>query len=91
MFTSVEIFKPGWELNKIVMSYAGHRTFQQQQAFREILVSPALISNLNVHKNMGLSHVKCKILTYLCYVIHLFTLVSREVSMKQKIGSVNEI
>ena len=29
----------------------------QQQAFRELLVSPALINNLNVHKNVGLSHV----------------------------------
>ena len=36
-----------------------------KQAFMEFLVSPALISNLNVHKSVGLSHVKCKILTYL--------------------------
>ena len=28
-------------------------------AFREFLVSPALISNLNVHKSVGHSHVKC--------------------------------
>ena len=32
------------------------------QEFRE--VSPALISNLNVHKRIGLSHVQCTILTY---------------------------
>ena len=35
-----------------------------QQAFREFLVSLALISNLNGHKSVELSHVKCKILTY---------------------------
>ena len=29
-----------------------------KQAFREFLVSPALVSNLNVHKGVGLSHVK---------------------------------
>ena len=36
----------------------------QQQAFREFLVSPAFISTLNVRKHVGLSHDKCKILTY---------------------------
>ena len=46
-----------------------------QQAFREFLVSPALISKLNGHKSVGLAHVKSKILTYFCDVIHLFTLV----------------
>ena len=35
-----------------------------KQAFREFLVSPALISNLNVHKSVGFSHVKCQILPY---------------------------
>ena len=35
-----------------------------QQAFREFLVSLAHISNLNSHKSVELSHVKCKILTY---------------------------
>ena len=35
-----------------------------QQAFREFLVSLALISNLNGHKSVELSHAKCKILTY---------------------------
>ena len=35
-----------------------------EQAFREFLVSLALISNLNGHKSVALSHVKCKILTY---------------------------
>ena len=35
-----------------------------KQAFREFLVSLALISNLNGHKSVELSHVKCKILTY---------------------------
>ena len=34
-----------------------------QQAFREFLFSRALTSNLNVHKSVGLSHVKFKILT----------------------------
>ena len=34
------------------------------QAFREFLVSLALISKLNGHKSVELSHVKCKILTY---------------------------
>ena len=34
------------------------------QAFREFIVSLALISNLNGHKSVELSHVKCKILTY---------------------------
>ena len=48
---------------------------EDQQAFREFLVSTALISNLNIHKSVGLSHVKFKILTYFCDVIHLFTLV----------------
>ena len=38
--------------------------FVMQQAFREFLVSLALISNLNGHKSVELSHVKCKILTY---------------------------
>ena len=28
-------------------------------SFNEFLVSPALISNLNIHKSVGLSHVKC--------------------------------
>ena len=46
-----------------------------EQASREFLVSPAHINNLNVHTSVGLSHVKCKILTYFCDVIHLFTLV----------------
>ena len=46
-----------------------------EQAFREFIVSTALISNLNVHKSVELSHIKCKILTYFCDVIHLFTLV----------------
>ena len=36
-----------------------------RQAFRDFLVSPALNSNLNVHKSvLGLFHVRCKILTY---------------------------
>ena len=47
------------------------RNIIYQQAFREFLVSPALISNTSA----GLSHVKCKILTYFCDVIHLFALV----------------
>ena len=42
------------------------KTIQYKEAFREFLVSPALISNLNVHKSAGLSHVECKILTYIC-------------------------
>ena len=44
-----------------------------KQAFREFLVSLALISNLNGHKSVELSHVKCKILFY--DVIYLFPLV----------------
>ena len=43
------------------MKIDGHK---DQQAFREFLVSLALISNLNGHKSVELSHVKCKILTY---------------------------
>ena len=43
-----------------------------KQAFREFQVSPALISNLNVDKGVGLSHVKCKIMTSFCDVIYLF-------------------
>ena len=50
-----------------------------QQAFREFIVSLALISNLNGHKSVELSHVKCKILTsridILYDVIYLFPLV----------------
>ena len=30
-----------------------------KQAFMEFLVSPAFISTLNIHKHVGLSHVKC--------------------------------
>ena len=58
-----------------------------EQAFREFLVSPALISNLNGHKSVGLSYAKCKILTYFCDVIHICSFhllsdrVSREVSI----------
>ena len=26
--TTAEIFSPGWELNKIIMSYVGHRMYQ---------------------------------------------------------------
>ena len=62
-----------------------------QQAFREFLVSPTLISNLKVHKSVGLSHVKCKILTsfllrhssvhFSFYLIGLR--VSRDVSIKK--------
>ena len=33
-------------------------------SIQEFLVSLALISNLNGHKSVKLSHVKCKILTY---------------------------
>ena len=33
-----------------------------RQAFREFLVLPVLISTLNVHKSVGLSHAKCKII-----------------------------
>ena len=66
------------------------------------LVSHALISNLNIHKSVGLSHVKCKILTYFCVTSFICSLyfilsdrVSREVSMKKIMkhlsGSVYEI
>ena len=52
--------------------------YLHEQAFRVFLVSPALFSKLNVHNSVGLSHVKCKILTYfVCDVIHLFALVFR--------------
>ena len=37
--------------------------YQNTIGNREFLVSPALISNFNVHKSVGLSHVKSKILT----------------------------
>ena len=47
---------------------------QLKQAFREFLVSLALISNLNGHKSVELSHVKCKILTFYD-VSYLFPLV----------------
>ena len=35
-----------------------------KQAFREFIVSLALINNLKGHKSVELSHDKCKILTY---------------------------
>ena len=38
------------------------------------LVSPALISNLNVHNSVGLPHVNCKLTYFLCDGIHLFAL-----------------
>ena len=61
-----------------------------KQAFREFLVSLALISNLNGHKSVELSHVKCKILTYfmmsfICSLYFLSDRVSREMSMKKMI------
>ena len=43
-------------------------SLQRRQPFREFLVSPALISKLNVHKRIGLSHVKCKknVTSFIC-------------------------
>ena len=45
--------------NAVLLSKCINISPISQQAFREFLVSPAFISNLNVHKGVRLSHVKC--------------------------------
>ena len=51
-----------WFPGVILQSFRATRHFVKK--IREFLDSPALISYLNVNKNVGLSHVKRQILTY---------------------------
>ena len=49
-----------YHINSVCSRIAMQVQLHDKQAFMKFLVLPALISNLNINKSVGRSHVKCK-------------------------------